>query len=99
MVKKLQPNPTAQFWEKDVEIFSPQPARPRRWPGADGPFAVVAIYTLTLYSYFDQREQAILRVQYDEIVAVRNLATIQETMINNSKQLFVIELPARQVGL
>jgi hypothetical protein len=61
--------------------------------------ALLPLLALTLYSYSDRREQAILRLKNDELVAVRNLATIQETLINNSKQLFVIELPARQVGL
>jgi hypothetical protein len=61
--------------------------------------ALLPLLALTLYSYFDRREQAILRLKNDELVAIRNLATIQETLINNSKQLFVIELAARQLGL
>jgi hypothetical protein len=63
------------------------------------PSDLLPLLALTLYSYFDRREQAILRLKNDELVAIRNLATIQETLINNSKQLFVIELAARQLGL
>ena len=41
--------------------------------------AIFPLLALTLYSYFDQRDRAIREVQRDELVAARNLATIQET--------------------
>ena len=49
--------------------------------------AVFPLLALTLYSYFDQRDRAIREVQRDELVAARNLATIQETVISNTRQL------------
>ena len=49
--------------------------------------AIFPLLALTLYSYFDQRDQAIREVQRDELVASRNLATIQETVISNARQL------------
>ena len=49
--------------------------------------AILPLLALTLYSYFDQRERAIHEVQRDELVAARNLATVQETLINSTRQL------------
>ena len=49
--------------------------------------AIFPLLALTLYSYFDQRDRAIREVQRDELVAARNLATIQETMISDARQL------------
>ena len=49
--------------------------------------AILPILALTLYSYYDQREIAIREVQRDELVAARNLATVQETLINSTRQL------------
>ncbi len=49
--------------------------------------AILPLLALTLYSYFHQRERAIREVQRDELVAARNLATLQETLINNTRQL------------
>ena len=53
---------------------------------------------MTLYSYFDQRDRAIREVQRDELVAARNLATIQETVINDARQLLatLAQLPQVQ---
>ena len=52
--------------------------------------AILPLLGLTLYSYFDQRGQAIREVQRNELVAARNLATIQETLFSSSKQLLRI---------
>ena len=49
--------------------------------------AIFPLLALTLYSYFDQRDRAIREVQRDELVAARNLATIQETVISDARQL------------
>ena len=49
--------------------------------------AILPLLALTLYSYFDQRDRAIREVQRDELVAARNMATIQETLISNTRQL------------
>ena len=49
--------------------------------------AILPLLALTLYSYFDQRERAIREVQRDELVAARNLATLQETLIRTTRQL------------
>jgi signal transduction histidine kinase len=49
--------------------------------------AILPVLVLNLYSYFDQRERAIREVQRDELVAARNLATVQETLINSTRQL------------
>ena len=49
--------------------------------------AILPLLALTLYSYFDQRQIAIREVQRDLLVAARNLATLQETLINNSRHL------------
>lgn len=59
---------------------------------------ILPLLVLTLYSYFNQRERAIREVQRDELVAARNLATIQETLINNTWQLLatLAQAPAVQ---
>ncbi len=49
--------------------------------------AILPLLTLTLYSFFDQRQLAIREVQRQELVTARNLDTIQETLINNTRQL------------
>ncbi|MGO9622164.1 MAG: GAF domain-containing protein, partial [Desulfobaccales bacterium] len=49
--------------------------------------AILPLLALTLYSYFDQRDRAIGEVQRGELVAARNLATIQETLISTTRQL------------
>ena len=51
--------------------------------------AILPVLALTLYSYFDQRERAIREVQRDELVAARNLATLQETLIGTTRQLLM----------
>ncbi len=51
--------------------------------------AILPVLALNLYSYFDQREQAIREVQRDELVAARNLATLQETLIETTRQLLM----------
>jgi len=51
--------------------------------------AILPLLTLTLYSYFDQRARDVREVQRDELVAARNLATIQETLIRSTRQLLV----------
>ena len=60
--------------------------------------AIFPLLALTLYSYFDQRDRAIREVQRDELVAARNLATIQETVITNARQLLatLAQLPQVQ---
>ena len=59
---------------------------------------VLPLLALTLHSYFNQRQQAIREVQRDELVAARNLATLQETLINSTRQLLatVSRLPQVQ---
>ncbi len=49
--------------------------------------AILPLLALTLYSYFNQRARAIREVQRDELVAARNLASIQETLIRNTRNL------------
>ena len=51
--------------------------------------AVLPLLGLILYSYFNQRQQAIREVQRDELVAVRNLAAAKETLINSTGNLLV----------
>ena len=51
--------------------------------------AIFPLLALTLHAYFDQRNRAIGEVQRDELVAARNLATIQETLINKTRQLLM----------
>ena len=51
--------------------------------------AILPVLALNLYSYFDQREQAIREVQRDELVTARNLATLQETLIGTTRQLLM----------
>jgi signal transduction histidine kinase len=49
--------------------------------------ALLPVLVLTLYSYFDGRNRAIREVQRDELVAARNLAAVQETLIASTGQL------------
>ncbi len=49
--------------------------------------AILPLVALTLYSYFDQRERAIREVQRDELVGVRNMATIQEILFSQTRQM------------
>ena len=60
--------------------------------------AIFPLLALTLYSYFDQRDRAIREVQRDELIAARNLAVIQETMISDDRQLLatLAQLPQVQ---
>ncbi len=51
--------------------------------------AILPVLALNLYSYFDQREQAIREVQRDELVTARNLATLQGTLIGGTRQLLM----------
>ena len=51
--------------------------------------AIFPLLALTLYSYLDQRDRVIREVQRDELVTVRNLATIQETLLNKTRQLLM----------
>ena len=48
---------------------------------------VLPLLALMLYSYFDQRARTIREVQRDELVAARNLATLQEVLIRDTRQL------------
>ena len=60
--------------------------------------AILPLLALTLYSYFDQRHRAIHEVQRDELVAARNLATLQQTLISNTRQILesLAQLPQVQ---
>ena len=49
--------------------------------------AILPLLVLTLNSYLEERDKAILEMQRDEVVAVRNLAIIQETLISSTRQL------------
>ncbi|MCX5891197.1 MAG: ATP-binding protein [Deltaproteobacteria bacterium] len=51
--------------------------------------AILPLLALTLYSYFDGRARAVREVQRDELVAARNLATIQETLIRTTRELLM----------
>ncbi|HEY9073958.1 MAG TPA: cache domain-containing protein, partial [Desulfobaccales bacterium] len=60
--------------------------------------AILPLLALTLYSYFDERHRAIHEVQRDELVAARNLATLQKTLISNTRQILksLAQLPQLQ---
>ncbi len=60
--------------------------------------AILPILALTLYVYFDHRAAAIREVERDELVAARNLATIQEVLIQDTRQLLktLAQLPQVQ---
>ena len=60
--------------------------------------AILPLLALTLYSYFDERHRAIHEVQRDELVAARNLATLQQTLISNTRQILksLAQLPQLQ---
>ncbi len=49
--------------------------------------AILPLLALTIYSYLEKRAEAVVEVQRDELVAVRNLAVIQETLIRSSEHL------------
>jgi signal transduction histidine kinase len=49
--------------------------------------AILPLLALTLYSYLEKRNRAIRELQRGELVAARNLASIQETLINSAQQL------------
>jgi signal transduction histidine kinase len=49
--------------------------------------AILPVLALTLYTYFDRRAEAIREVQRDELVAARNLAILQEVLIQDTRQL------------
>ena len=49
--------------------------------------AILPLLALTLYSYLDQRDRAILRCKGMSWSTARNLATIQETLIRSTRQL------------
>ena len=49
--------------------------------------AILPLLASTLYFYFDQRNRAIVEVQRGELVAARNLAIVQETLISTTGQL------------
>ena len=51
--------------------------------------AILPLLGLILYSYFNQRQQAIREVQRDELVAVRNLAAAKGTLISSTGNLLV----------
>lgn len=48
--------------------------------------AILPLLALTLYTYLEKRDRAIRELQRDELVAARNLATLQETLINSTRQ-------------
>ena len=60
--------------------------------------AILPLLALTFYSYFDQRDKAIREVQKDELATVRNIATIQETLISTTRHLLatLAQLPQVQ---
>jgi signal transduction histidine kinase len=51
--------------------------------------AILPLLALTFYSYVENRDRAVREVQRDEVVAARNLATIQEVLIRDTRQLLV----------
>jgi signal transduction histidine kinase len=51
--------------------------------------AILPLLALTVFSYITQRDRAIYEVQRDEIVAARNLATLQETLIGTTRHLLI----------
>jgi signal transduction histidine kinase len=60
--------------------------------------AIVPVLALTLYSYVEQRHRAVREVQRDELVTVRNLATILEVLIRDTQQHLktLVQLPQVQ---
>lgn len=60
--------------------------------------AILPVLALTLYSYFHQRQRAIHEVQRDELVAARNLADLEVTLIRNTRQILetLAQLPQVQ---
>ena len=60
--------------------------------------AILPLLALTLYSYFDERHRAIHEVQRDELVTARNLATLEVTLIRNTRQILesLAQLPQVQ---
>jgi hypothetical protein len=51
--------------------------------------AILPLLALTLYSHLEKRERAIHEVQRDELVAARNLASIQQTLISSTRELLM----------
>ncbi len=51
--------------------------------------AILPLLALTFYSYVEERNRAVAEVQRDELVAARNLATFQEILIRNTRQLLM----------
>ena len=62
--------------------------------------AILPALALNLYAYFDQRDRDIREVQRDELVTARNLATLQEVLIRDTRQLLMTlaQLPQVQRG-
>jgi signal transduction histidine kinase/HAMP domain-containing protein len=59
--------------------------------------AILPMLAWTLYAYFDQRGREIREVQREELVAVRNFASIQDTLINDTWKLLSILAQLPQV--
>lgn len=51
--------------------------------------AILPLLALTIFSYFHQRQHAISEVQRDGLVAARNLAMLQESLISGTRQMLV----------
>jgi signal transduction histidine kinase len=51
--------------------------------------AILPLLVLTFYSYIKSRDRTVREVQRDELVAARNLATVQEILIRDIRQLLV----------
>jgi signal transduction histidine kinase len=49
--------------------------------------AILPLLALTFYSYVMERNRAVREVQRDELVACRNLATVQGTLIRSTRQV------------
>jgi signal transduction histidine kinase len=60
--------------------------------------AILPLFALTLYSYFNQRDAAIREVQRDELVAVKNIAATLQTLVTTTRNLLisVAQLPQVQ---
>jgi signal transduction histidine kinase len=51
--------------------------------------AILPLLALTIFSYIKDRERTLHEVQKDALVATRNLATVQEMLIQDTRQLLV----------
>jgi signal transduction histidine kinase len=60
--------------------------------------AILPLLALTFYSYVTQRNRAVREVQRDELVACRNLATIQGALMRSTRQVLatLAQLPLVQ---